>query len=68
MADDDDLVSRSEGSEDELFDRDRHIRYLEMNYHMLPSPYETQEINHLTLAYFIISGLDILNALDRVSS
>ncbi|KAK1409476.1 hypothetical protein QVD17_36002 [Tagetes erecta] len=65
MADEADLLSRSH-SEDELFDRDRHIRYLEMNYQILPSPYETQEINHLTLAYFIISGLNILNALDRI--
>lgn len=52
--------------DEQLFDRDRHIRYLEMNYQLLPSPYEAQEINHLTLAYFIISGLHILQALDRV--
>lgn len=69
MADDGDSVLGSpsdRGSEDQSFDRDRHIRYLEMNYQILPSPYEGQEINHLTLAYFIISGLHILNALDRV--
>ncbi|KAK4482562.1 hypothetical protein RD792_009722 [Penstemon davidsonii] len=50
------------------FDRDRHIRYLEMMYDLIPSPYEGQEINRLTLAYFVISGLDILQALDRVSN
>lgn len=70
MADDDDLLWRSppsdEGLEDQLFDKDRHIRYLEMNYHLLPSPYEGQEIIRLTLAYFTISGLHILNAIDRV--
>ncbi|KAI3793349.1 hypothetical protein L1987_35966 [Smallanthus sonchifolius] len=69
MADDGDLLCRSyadRGSEDQFFDRERHIRYLEMNYQILTSPYESQEINHLTLAYFIISGLHILQALDRV--
>ncbi|KAK9061190.1 hypothetical protein SSX86_018370 [Deinandra increscens subsp. villosa] len=69
MADDGDLLCRSpadRGSEDQSFDRERHIRYLEMNYQILPSPYEGQEINHLTLAYFIISGLNILHALDRI--
>lgn len=50
------------------FDRERHIAFLEMMYYMLPSHYQIQEINHLTLAYFVISGLDILNALDRVLS
>ncbi|KAL3717800.1 hypothetical protein ACJRO7_003016 [Eucalyptus globulus] len=49
-----------------FFDRERHVTFLEMMYHMLPRPYQSQEINHLTLAYFVISGLDILDALDRV--
>jgi multidrug transporter EmrE-like cation transporter len=39
---------------------------MEMMYQLLPSPYETQEINRLTLAYFVISGLHLLSALDRV--
>ncbi|XP_061338348.1 geranylgeranyl transferase type-1 subunit beta isoform X2 [Gastrolobium bilobum] len=50
----------------EIMDKDLHVTFLEMMYHLLPSPYESQEINHLTLAYFVISGLDILNALHRV--
>ena len=50
----------------EAFDRDRHVTFLEMMYQLLPSPYQMQEINRLTLAYFVISGLDILGALDRV--
>ncbi|KAJ7971288.1 Geranylgeranyl transferase type-1 subunit beta [Quillaja saponaria] len=37
-----------------------------MMYQLLPSAYQSQEINRLTLAYFVISGLDILGALDRV--
>lgn len=50
-----------------LFDRNRHICYLEMMLELLPSPYQSQEINRLTLAYFAICGLDILRSLDRVS-
>lgn len=49
-----------------LFEKQRHIRFIEMMYELLPSDYESQEINHLTLAYFTISSLDILGALDRV--
>ncbi|KAJ9539929.1 hypothetical protein OSB04_026435 [Centaurea solstitialis] len=72
--DDDDLLLRSRSDEELgleledqlLFDKDRHIMYLEMNYHLLPSPYEGQEIIRLTLAYFTISGLHILNALHLV--
>ncbi|KDP44982.1 hypothetical protein JCGZ_01482 [Jatropha curcas] len=48
------------------FERDRHVAYLEMMYQMIPYYYQSQEINRLTLAYFAISGLDILGALDRV--
>ncbi|KAJ4959657.1 hypothetical protein NE237_019567 [Protea cynaroides] len=47
-------------------DKDRQIRFFEMMFETLPSDYEEQEINRLTLAYFAISGLDILGALDRV--
>lgn len=48
------------------FDKDRHVRFLDMMGDFLPSEYQPQEINHLTLAYFILSSLDILGALDRV--
>ncbi|KAL1542219.1 protein geranylgeranyltransferase type I [Salvia divinorum] len=54
-------------SESLSFEKDRHILYLEMMYQLLPAPYQGQEINRLTLAYFVISGLDIFAALDRVS-
>lgn len=49
-----------------FFDRDRHICFLEMMYQLLPSPYQEQEINRLTLAYFVVSGLHILRAIDRI--
>ncbi|CAA6669371.1 unnamed protein product [Spirodela intermedia] len=39
---------------------------MEMMLELLPSEYESQEINRLTLAYFVVCGLDILGALDRI--
>lgn len=49
-----------------FFDKERHVTYLEMMYQLLPYQYQSQEINRLTLAYFAISGLHLLGALDRV--
>ncbi|KAH1045640.1 hypothetical protein J1N35_036424 [Gossypium stocksii] len=48
------------------FDRDRHVAFLEMMYNLMPHYYQSQEINRLTLAFFTISGLHLLRALDRV--
>lgn len=48
------------------FDKDRHLVYLQMMYELLPHHYQSQEINRLTLAHFIISGLHFLGATDRV--
>ncbi|OMO58950.1 Prenyltransferase/squalene oxidase [Corchorus capsularis] len=48
------------------FDRDRHVAFLEMMYNLMPYHYQSQEINRLTLAFFTISGLHLLQALDRV--
>ncbi|XP_051116566.1 geranylgeranyl transferase type-1 subunit beta [Andrographis paniculata] len=59
-------VRREADPEPRGFDRDRHVLFMEMMYQLLPSPYEDQEINRLTLAYFTVSGLDILRALHRV--
>ncbi|RXH94443.1 hypothetical protein DVH24_024127 [Malus domestica] len=50
----------------EIFERDRHVTFLQMEYQLLPSAYQSQEINSLTLAYFVISGLDLLAAPDRL--
>ena len=49
------------------FDRDRHVAFLEMMYNLIPYHYQSQEINRLTLAFFTISGLHLLQALDRVT-
>ncbi|XP_015963031.1 geranylgeranyl transferase type-1 subunit beta [Arachis duranensis] len=53
-------------SSNTIMDMDLHNTFAELMFHLLPSPYESQEINHLTLAYFVISSLDILNSLNRV--
>ncbi|GER26257.1 ubiquitin-conjugating enzyme E2 [Striga asiatica] len=52
--------------ESSVFERDRHVLYLQMMYQLLPSAYQGQEINRLTLAYFVVCGLNILSALDRI--
>ncbi|EXC20158.1 Geranylgeranyl transferase type-1 subunit beta [Morus notabilis] len=49
-----------------LFDKDRHVMFLQMMYQLLPYQYQTQEINRLTLAYFVISGLHLLRQLNSI--
>ncbi|KAM3345307.1 geranylgeranyl transferase type-1 subunit beta [Capsicum galapagoense] len=68
MAEDDDAFSDLDFGDSIplFFDKNRHICYLEMMLELLPSPYQSQEINRLTLAYFAICSLDILRSLDRV--
>ncbi|CAN6472195.1 unnamed protein product [Victoria cruziana] len=48
------------------FKRDLHVRFLQMMMENLPLEYELQDINRLTLAYFVISGLDILGAMGSI--
>ncbi|XP_010554601.1 PREDICTED: geranylgeranyl transferase type-1 subunit beta [Tarenaya hassleriana] len=50
----------------DVFEKDRHVMFLEMMYELLPYHYQSQEINRLTLAHFVISGLRFLGAIDRV--
>ncbi|WOG94806.1 hypothetical protein DCAR_0314103 [Daucus carota subsp. sativus] len=57
---------QASSSDDTEFEREKHVYYMEMMYNLMPSHYSGQEINRLTLAYFVISGLDLLNALDRI--
>uniref|UniRef100_A0A8R7NZR3 Uncharacterized protein n=1 Tax=Triticum urartu TaxID=4572 RepID=A0A8R7NZR3_TRIUA len=55
--------------EEELagFARVRPAAFLEVMSSELPDGYATQEVNHLTLAYFAVAGLSLLRELDRVS-
>lgn len=49
------------------FDRQRHVSYfLDALLQQLPSYYESNDVNRVTLAYFAVSALDLLNALDQV--
>ncbi|CAI5474016.1 unnamed protein product [Closterium sp. Yama58-4] len=48
------------------FERDRHVFYFVNCLNGLPAAYESQESNRLTLAYFCIVALDLLQALDKV--
>ncbi|XP_057813740.2 geranylgeranyl transferase type-1 subunit beta [Cryptomeria japonica] len=50
------------------FNRELHVRSLLAMLEDMPSGYQEQENHRLTLAYFAISGLDILNALDQVDA
>lgn len=42
-----------------------HIRYLKYCLNVLPSKYESQEVNRLTLAYFVLNSLDVTGQLDH---
>ncbi|KAK7340876.1 hypothetical protein VNO77_21593 [Canavalia gladiata] len=57
---------REEYCDCEKMEKEVHVQFVEMMYYLLPSPYESQEINHLTLAYFVISALDFLNSLHSI--
>eukprot|EP00850_Spirogloea_muscicola_P021340 SM000245S08179 [mRNA] locus=s245:147391:150854:+ [translate_table: standard] len=48
------------------FNRAAHVEYLRTALGGLPTPYEGQEVNRLTLAYLAVVGLDVLGALDQV--
>jgi geranylgeranyl transferase type-1 subunit beta len=43
-----------------------HKEYLLRCHSLLPQPYSSQDPNRLTLAYFVISGLDILQSLHKI--
>ena len=47
-------------------DIQRHIRYFLYCLRTLPTPYTSLDTNRLTVAYFCVSGLDLLGALDKV--
>eukprot|EP00899_Mesostigma_viride_P001985 jgi/Mesvir1/11788/Mv00152-RA.1 len=48
------------------FHRKNHIAYLLRNLRALPAPYAQNESNCVTLAYFLISSLALLDSLDEV--
>ena len=46
----------------------RHVRYFLYCLRTLPTPYTSLDTNRLTVAYFCVSGLDLLGALDKVDA
>ena len=48
------------------FDRDRTVAYFLQHLRELPEPYTSAETNRLTLCYFCLSGLHLLDAVDKV--
>ncbi|XP_039272013.2 geranylgeranyl transferase type-1 subunit beta-like [Styela clava] len=50
------------------FDKDKHIRFFTRTLQVLPSRYEVLDSNRLTIAFFAVSGLDVLNSLNKLSS
>ena len=52
-------------SKDSVLLRDRHIKYwLRCAKTFLPEPYTSNDSNRMTLAFFIVSALDLLDVLD----
>jgi len=43
-----------------------HVKFLHYMLNVLPTPYSSQESNRITLAYFVVSSLDILGELDNL--
>lgn len=50
------------------FDKARHIKYWKRNAGLLPEPYTSGDAGRLSLGFFIVAALDLLGALDTVSS
>ncbi|XP_059403751.1 geranylgeranyl transferase type-1 subunit beta-like [Carassius carassius] len=48
------------------FLRERHVRFFQSCLHVLPERYAPHETSRLTIVFFALSGLDVLNALDLV--
>ncbi|TVU21871.1 hypothetical protein EJB05_31542 [Eragrostis curvula] len=49
------------------FVRTHHVAFFDAMATELPEDYASQEVNHLTLAYFAVAGLSLLRELDRVN-
>lgn len=47
------------------FEYERHAAYFRKHLRMMPAPYASMDTNRLTLLYFCISGLDLLQHLDE---
>jgi Prenyltransferase, beta subunit len=51
-------------NKDLVLARKQHIKYFQRFLHLLPARLSSYDSTRLTIAFFAISGLDVLNALD----
>lgn len=45
----------------------KHIRYCLMHLQMLPTAYESEDCSRMSLGFFVLSSLDLLNAKDKIA-
>ena len=50
------------------FQRKKHVQYFLNCLNVLPGAYSALDTNRLSLAFFAVSGLDMLGALDKIRS
>ncbi|XP_037657053.1 geranylgeranyl transferase type-1 subunit beta isoform X1 [Choloepus didactylus] len=60
------LVASGEGERLDFL-RDRHVRFFQRCLQVLPERYSSLETSRLTIAFFALSGLDMLDSLDVVN-
>ncbi|CAG8483829.1 2741_t:CDS:2 [Paraglomus brasilianum] len=65
MLEDDTLT---EDSSNITFDRDRHVMYFKRCMNYLPEPYTSNDTNRMTLAFFGLGGIDLLNKIETIYS
>lgn len=50
------------------FDKQKLVKFFMRSLFVIPSQYQGQDPNRLTLLYFAVSGLDVLGALDKIEN
>ncbi|CAM6128103.1 unnamed protein product [Calypogeia fissa] len=69
-SDDENGGSQDQNQAEELapkFQREMHLQYFSWMLQELPGAYSSEESSRMTLAYFVISALDILGCVDQVA-
>ncbi|KAK9894444.1 terpenoid cyclases/Protein prenyltransferase [Cystobasidium minutum MCA 4210] len=54
-------------AEADLLTVQKHIRYCLFHLQVLPTAYEGEDCSRMSLAFFVLSALDLLNATDKIS-
>lgn len=53
-------------ADEDVFQREKHIKFLLRHLTILPTEYTGLDSNKMTLIYFIVSSLDVMGELDRI--